>query len=485
MKDLAEASYQFFRPYIHPYRWAPDKPNHGPRNKEIEAAIRDKGKPGCCTFYRKNGDYKLRILQPWVFTRAIANHRKVYYTSRDRHLLPCLDIDIHRPGQTFDDAKQAAQTIDDSFRGFFGSNVIHWWESARGMHGYLLVNNPFPPDRANGILLSLAAQIRRLLTEVDFEIKGTISCMHTDGTFHGGTYCTLPIHNEWTWDQLELFRQLPRVTTVQLQGLLDHLQGEENRNDASATTETAREDVGHGSNPDGTGQASVESGVQSRTCSNGMERTVLPGFIRNHPTGRSRRPARPVLREEPNSYVRQLHALLARSRELRRVPSVEEALQYIKERGYFTPPWERNEQHRRRRVESNLRYISRTFDPSKCEGSYLNLDGYMTWCEDCFSDRECVRLPVDYVNSAAGVLDFLLTVDPNEDGTLPRKRVEAFWKALRKEGLLPVPWNNDRWTMFTILARRRDVVRVSESYAKGKAMKWTRGAKFPYVRMAG
>lgn len=90
------------------------------------------------------------------------------------------------------------------------------------------------------------------------------------------------------------------------------------------------------------------------------------------PAATQRQPRRQPVAGE-SALDRQRDCLLAYSRQLRRVPTVEEALAHIKAVGAYTAPWDNP--HRRRRVESILSFIGQTFDPSLCgSGSAETLD---------------------------------------------------------------------------------------------------------------
>src|SRR6516165_3068979 len=80
--SLGEESWKFFSQFVSRYQWAFDDPSYSPRAAEITHAILNRGKDGCCTFWRE-GKYKyvLPVLHTRHFENALANQRKIYYVS--------------------------------------------------------------------------------------------------------------------------------------------------------------------------------------------------------------------------------------------------------------------------------------------------------------------------------------------------------------------------------------------------------------------
>src|SRR5262249_20367168 len=99
------------------------------------------------------------------------------------------------------------------------------------------VFSPICPAKANLLFRDLANTIRDLLKRelpchrageprLDIEIKGTISWTDAAGKFHAGTYCTLPIHDQWTPARLHAFQRLRKVPITEMENLLGKLQEE-------------------------------------------------------------------------------------------------------------------------------------------------------------------------------------------------------------------------------------------------------------------
>src|SRR5450755_2961643 len=132
--SLSEKSWQEFSKYISRYQWALDEPCNSPRKTEIAHAILNKGKPGACTFLRKEG-YKmiLRPLHLWSFEQAITQQRKLYYVSSGTTALLYFDIDLHNAWQTEEEGQEAQRLIEALFRDWFGKSVLFWSESKRGI----------------------------------------------------------------------------------------------------------------------------------------------------------------------------------------------------------------------------------------------------------------------------------------------------------------------------------------------------------------
>jgi hypothetical protein len=144
--------------------------------------------------------------------------------------------------------------------------------------------------------------------------------------------------------------------------------------------------------------------------------------------------------------------------------------------GYFTGKWKDNEQRRRRRVRGILRFIRRSFDPDKCGNGCLNLDGYISFIKDLQ-----VPVPIYFAGTGLAVVDFMLLVDPNTDGSLPYARAQALWRAMHRERLVPVRFNGTKWGKFRQWATEENFITTNGEYWQGRAMKWGIGPCFPSV----
>src|SRR5882724_11875239 len=184
--SLAEESWKVFSPLLCRYQWGKDAPSHSPRKREIASAIRNRGKPGACTFDRDGDKYILRLLRLRHFERAIAQHHKIFYVSYGKEALLYFDIDLHYNWQRLDDGQEAKQKLDELLQKFFHESFLFWSPSSRGFNGYLKVDlKGMGFEAANEVFDRLEKDLKRFLAYcgnmADFEIKGKIGHMQGDG----------------------------------------------------------------------------------------------------------------------------------------------------------------------------------------------------------------------------------------------------------------------------------------------------------------
>lgn len=230
---LAEESWKVFSQFLSRYQWAFDDPANSPRKTEIAHAILNRGKPGCCTFFRPEGyTCKLRLLHEWAFEKAIFNHRKIYYVSYGNQALLYLDIDLHYQWQKLSDGQEAKQKLNGLFTKFFGGSVLFWSPSSRGFNGYLKVDLlGMDYGIANKVFDRLEDALERFLAfcgnMADFEIKGKIGFLQDDSEYHWAPYGKLPIHHpDWNFAKLEQFKNTPVVTIHRVISLCKMIDGQ-------------------------------------------------------------------------------------------------------------------------------------------------------------------------------------------------------------------------------------------------------------------
>jgi hypothetical protein len=205
------------------------------------------------------------------------------------------------------------------------------------------------------------------------------------------------------------------------------------------------------------------------------------------------------LRGEPDSFQRQKEALFRLARRLKRVPTLVEALQFLKDERLFSGPWDENRDKRRARVKSILKFIARTFDAAKCAKGSVNVGKYDTWAARTFpnglmgpgrrgltEDGEVVEagqglhISPAFIGTFVAVCEFALLVDKNADGTLPHNRAQGIWQALDAKGLVPEPFCARKWAVCREELVRYGVVQITNRvYGPGKAMEWAVGRYFP------
>jgi hypothetical protein len=206
------------------------------------------------------------------------------------------------------------------------------------------------------------------------------------------------------------------------------------------------------------------------------------------------------LASEPDSFVRQKEALFRLARYLKRVPSQEEALKYLREYRLFTAPWGEHLARRKSRVRSILNFIALTFDPAKCAKGSVNVGKYDQWAEKQFPggliargrrdlteygevvDGQELYVGPRFIAAFVAVCEFALLTDKNRDDSLPHNRAQELWQALHAKGLLSVPFCARKWAACRDELERHGIVKVTDrDYGPGKAMKWDVGPYFPFL----
>jgi hypothetical protein len=206
------------------------------------------------------------------------------------------------------------------------------------------------------------------------------------------------------------------------------------------------------------------------------------------------------LADEPDSFVRQKEALFRLARYLKRVPTLEEALRYLRDERLYTGAWDQHLGRRKARVASILKFIGLTFDAARCAKGSVNVGKYDAWAERKFPkglvargrksldeygqrvDGEGLYVGPQFIAAFLAVCEFALLTDKNRDGSLPHHRAQQLWEALHAKGLIPVAFCARKWAACRDELERHGIIRVTDrEYGPGKAMKWEVGAYFPFL----
>jgi len=557
---LAEESWQVFSPFLSRYQWAFDDPSHSPRKEEIAHAIRNKGTKGACTFFRPQGyKYILPVLHARHFEQAVSKQRKVYYVSWGKSVLLYFDVDLHQSWQTRAEGEEAKRLLHDLLARIMGQPTLFWADSSRGFNGYLKVNLLGSAyAQANDLFGRLEKALQRYLAFhtnlADFEIKGRVG--HLQGKDYAWSqYGKLPLHApDWTFARLDEFKKTPTVPLSRLKALCEKLEEaipaevltrhkvyKHSLGDAPVVQDgyflvtPADENAlveKHGEGwrylfailrecEDGIwlglkyhrpGQcpatevevrAMLAAGPSNTRCPVPIEKELAPRTVS---TAAPKAPQKVNLklvdlRAEPDSFERQRNALLQLARYLKRVPSVDEALQLIKEQRLYTGTWEDNRDRREARVRSTLNFIALTFDPAKCRASgRVNVGKYDAWTEKRFPhgltgkghrrlsehgvviDGSSVQVSAPFIAAFMAVVEFGLLVDQNEDGSLPHNRAQQLWDSLHDQGLIRVKFCPRKWAVCRDELERQGIITiVDRNYSPGTAMKWAPGVYFPFL----
>jgi hypothetical protein len=189
------------------------------------------------------------------------------------------------------------------------------------------------------------------------------------------------------------------------------------------------------------------------------------------------------------------------ARTLKRVPTVDEGLDFLRDERLFTGPWEEHLTRRKARVRAILRYITRTFDASKCARGSVNVGKYRGWVavhfpwglagrrrKDLTPAGEVVergnvtRVRPAFLATFLAVCEFALATNENKDQTLPTRRAQQLWDALYEKGQVQERFCGRKWAVCREAMVRYGVIRITDrSYGPGHAMRWDVGPYFPYL----
>lgn len=533
------------------------------KNEIAHAILNTGKPGSCTFIRQDGYKFVLRPLHKWGFEQAVTHKRKLYYVSSGNSALLYLDIDRHNTWQTEEHALEAKRLIDSLFCQVFGRNVLFWANSKRGVNGYLKVNcQGMHAKFANSIFARLENALQRFLAHyenlADFEIKGRIGYME-GAEYHWSQFGKLPIHaRDWNFARLEEFAEKPTVVLARLRFLCEQIEkripqdilakhkahkktlGDEplTRKGKFLVTPTMRTALEEKYGEDWLWQFTGylgdeeawwlslkyyrpgklpmteeewrESQEQITPAEVQVEELVpviepVP-VVQPVPLVRGQKRAFSKVNldfgdlvEEPDSFKRQQKALLRFVRYLKRVPSVEEALNLIRQHRLFSGSWEENEAKRSVRVQAILDFIAKTFDASKCAKGSVNVGKYDEWAAKKFPNgikarsrrnlnqdgkwiKGRYRTSVDakFISVFMSIVEFGLLVDKNKDGSLPHKRGQQIWNALHARGVVSVKFCARKWAVCRNELVHLDIIKITDfNYGPQKAMKWEEGRYFP------
>ena len=236
----------------------------------------------------------------------------------------------------------------------------------------------------------------------------------------------------------------------------------------------------------------------------GSHRVATPGAPDSKNVGRGHRITGVFIDDlltEPDSLKRQHEALLRLARHLKRVPSLEEALHFLRSKKLYTGPWDEHLARRTARVRSILSFVGRTFFANKCGDGSVNLGKYDAWATKHFpsglvgkgrkgltpagqvvESGPGIHVNTTFIATFLAVCEFALVIDRNEDGTLPHQRAEQLWYALHLKGLVHVKFCARKWAVCRESLVKFDIIKITNrDYGPGKAMEWAPGPYFPFL----
>ena len=514
---LAEEVHEFVRLVAHPFRRCFDSPAKSPKNVEIESAIRNKGTPGYCTFMRDEGKFIARPLVDWMFYGHNLR-RKHYYTSDTRIALLYHDIDCHLDYQTKADAESARRLVEAETSARLGVSPL-FVASNRGENGYLKVDLAgVDPQKANDVFDEYQAAIRLLFAKhqilADFEIKGTVTWIDKEGKLHGGRYGKLPMcASRWDYRWHRSLVTARKVTIGQIEAFIKKVNAEVSAEDiaglekanyraiATLNCQVGEDNFIYGDLASHTlSEISCESTRTEKPIEVAVEDQPSPSPLPSRRVAKVDSEEIATIGEETDSFVRQRRALLIFARTLKRIPTVEEALGFIQENRLYTGAWDNPA--RRGRVRGILKYISKTFDTSKCtkQTQTVNIGKYDAWAKakfpngigggkrrcvtDDFQVREisiCGQIEWKFISLFISICEYCLLVEANQDGSLPHERAKELWKYLHKKGLITTCFDDRKWAVCRDVLEKHGIIKTVRNKAPGQAWKWSVGQFFPLL----
>lgn len=203
---------------------------------------------------------------------------------------------------------------------------------------------------------------------------------------------------------------------------------------------------------------------------------------------------------EPDTFKRQLEALRRLARYLKRVPTQEEAMAFLKEKKLYSGSWGDNLGNRERRVQDILRFIAQTFDPAKCAKGSVNVGKYDAWAKKAFPDGlsgqlrggmneymqpypgATVHVNPAFISVFMSVVEFALLTDKNQDNSLPHNRGEELWTALNTAGQVSLKFDARKWAVCRDQLEKYGIITIIDRhYFPGQGMKWDVGTYFPFL----
>jgi hypothetical protein len=210
-----------------------------------------------------------------------------------------------------------------------------------------------------------------------------------------------------------------------------------------------------------------------------------------------RLPSLDEMRQEPNSYTRQLQFCLLICQKAKEVVEVDKALDLIREHDMFTDDWFDNELRREHRVESILKYIANTFDPDKLgSGTTLDIDfdRWMKWARGKFTNQRrvsvsftnayvsedfAITLSSDYkrycrfsrddIGGGYAIISYCMKTSLLEDGGVPEARAEAIWNIFHDAGILKSKWNVAKFRNIRDMLHELDIIKCDYVKRPSKA----------------
>jgi hypothetical protein len=418
------------------------------RAKRGEKNLTYNGYPWNRSFIGRN-IFKVNHVRDHIQTSA-----KYYFTGgKDGMTLFMLDHDEHEPWQK-ELACPAWNILAKYWRMHFGSEPYHR-DSCGGYHAYPILSYPLNYLDKDSSYQAVNQAYQRLQHVVGllllchgnystFEVKGTITTKTKSGSLAALPLCTFisRLRDSWNYADLQRFKEQRIITLSELNAFIEYLADvvaeqpqllDRHRSIKDAIKEQHRKR--DQSPQENTSAVPVQENTSALSSLKNSSVESLPTQVvekvptvsqtepmPNHPPVETKVSAKlcslDLDAENPDSRQREHRVLMAAARQLGRVPSISEALDLLDRPDDY---W--NEK-RQKRVMGTLRFISKSFDASKCKRGGiklgLNLDKYT----ETFAHRYWGRkIEPAKLSAFVAALEWSLDHQDRGDGSVPRSRI--------------------------------------------------------------
>lgn len=462
--------------------------------------------------------YSARLWSPTNIQKCFDGNQPMYYTSSQSRLrMAYLDGDAHH-------AWQSTPEIVGLFQQLFRS-IPFYRSSPRGYNGWIKV---ICLDSAEWNL-SLE-RLQKALKKLRYQYRCTCDVEIMGGTNTSNKNADLAKLPCWNWmypclkhddddcwniRRMQEFEAKPILTWPQWNCLINRIEAEVDENEVAAGFEiiegmrtkadaakaasqakvyrrkvgVIRSDVG--ASPASRSSSPTRSGNRLTAVSSESSRACRTSFTTKE--------CPEAIRQIDDAWDRDLQFTLWLSRQMKRLPTLDEVLEADRHHGIFRGGWEDGLGERRRRYESHIEFVGRTFDPSKCgtgtserrqldqkmrewRGRAILLPKEMVSTTGCTKTLDGSLEPVllkgrrvhiqrDHVLRLAGIIEHVSST--HADGGIPRDSIEGWWSELAEEGILP-RWSKDYYYACRRVLVQKGWVKLNHHYIQGVSSKTAR-----------
>ena len=454
--------------------------------------------------------YQNRLWSPKQIQKCFDDDQRMYYTSsRSRLRMAYLDGDSHQDWQVTHDVVRLLQKL-------FG-NIPFFRSSPRGYNGWVKVICP-DTDKWNKSLKRLESALKKLRYQhrctCDIEVKGGTNTKQKNADLAklpcwNWVYPYLKRDDDdcWNFRRLKEFERKPILTWPQWQTLIKRIESQideaevaQGKSDIEQLEKQYEEEEVKKSLPISSkpirkakpasppkvtplpvaeGQAlGKRSPVATDLCSV-SSRVVSAGCPDS-------------IREIDDAWKRDLRFTCWLARQLKKVPTAEEALAADQVHHIYRGRWEDGLDERRRRYEEHVSYVAQNFDKSLCgsgKSTRSQLDEkirewrgrahllskkltVVTGTTKTLDEKMCVvvlsgrkaHVKRDHVLRLAGIIHHVSC--SHEDHGIPRDSIEGWWRELAEEGVLP-NWSKDYYYACRAVLVQNGWLKINHEYVQG------------------